>query len=176
MMTTLLQICAVTLLAVATAQAFSVVPSTNRFVSTASLTSTSASSVAFSLSSRQHQQRFSPPLSMAASEGSEEEVETTEETASAEAELTDDEPVVELTESDADAAQEEEAAEDPELVALKEEISAMEKTLKERRVQVALTADTADDFTSGGYARKVAEMEQMRKNKRVSIVPYETGM
>jgi TATA-binding protein-associated factor Taf7 len=114
---------------------------------------------------------------MAASEGSEEEVETTEETASAEAELTDDEPVVELTESEAaDAAQEEEAAEDPELVALKEEISAMEKTLKERRVQVALTADTADDFTSGGYARKVAEMEQMRKNKRVSIVPYETGM
>ena len=113
---------------------------------------------------------------MAASEGSEDsEVETTEETASAEdekavdAELTDDEPVVELTESEAEAAaEEEEPAEDPELVALKEEISAMEKTLKERRVQVALTADTADEFSSGGYARKVAEMEQMRKNKRVS--------
>jgi hypothetical protein len=161
----LLQVCAVTLLAATTTQAFSVVP-TKAFVST----STSSSTSAFSLSSSR-QQRFQPLL-MAASEGSEEEVETTEET-EAKAEVVEDldEAVAELTEPDteaAEAAEEEEPAEDPELVALKEEIAAMEKTLKERRVQVALTADTADEFSSGGYARKVAEMEQMRKNKRVS--------
>jgi hypothetical protein len=173
MMTKLiLQICAATLLAATTTEAFSVVPSTTRGVS-----STTSASAAFSLSSRR-QNKFQP-LFMAASEGSEDaksEVETTEETASAEDEkaveadlVEDDEPVVEGTEPAADVeAEAEEPAEDPELVALKEEISTMEKTLKERRVQVALTADTADEFSSAGYARKVAEMEMMRRNKRVS--------
>jgi hypothetical protein len=167
----LLQVCATSLLAATITQAFSVVPNTsgNKVSSTTSSTST----LAFSLSSRRQ------PLFMAASEGAEDaksEVETTEETASAEDEkaveadvVEDDEPVVELTEPAADADVEaEEPAEDPELVALKEEISTMEKTLKERRVQVALTADTADEFSSAGYARKVAEMEMMRRNKRVS--------
>lgn len=113
---------------------------------------------------------------MAASEGPEDassEVETTEE---AEAVAEDDSVPVEadlVAEEEEEPApeaveEEEEPAEDPELVALKEEIASMEKTLKERRVQVALTADRADEFSSGGYARKVAEMEQMRRNKRVS--------
>jgi hypothetical protein len=164
----LLQVCTVTLLAATTTQAFSVAPA-NKFVST--LTPSSTSAFAFSLPSR------GQPLFMAESEGAEDsksEVETDEE--AVEADLLDDEPVVELTEPAADAdveAEDAEPAEDPELVALKEEISTMEKTLKERRVQVALTADTADEFSSAGYARKVAEMEMMRRNKRVSTY-YDT--
>jgi hypothetical protein len=167
----LLQVCAVSLLAATTIQAFSVVPTQRFGVSTASLTSASP------LISRQYN---SQPLSMAASEGAEDsEVETTEETAAeedaapVEAELTEDEPAVVEDEGEVEeitATEAEPTAEELELVALKEEIATMEKTLKERRVQVALTADTADEFSSSGYARKVAEMEMMRRNKRVSTI------
>jgi hypothetical protein len=175
----LLQVCAVSLLAVSTTRAFSVVPNvnTNQVSTTAS-----SSSVAFSLSSRV-QNKYHTPLSMAASEGAEDassEVETTEEAEAVseedsvpvDAQVVEEpeEAVVELTEP----AEKEEPVEDPELVALKEEIATMEKTLKERRVQVALTADAADEFSSAGYARKVAEMEMMRRNKRVSTVRYYT--
>lgn len=105
----------------------------------------------------------------AASEGAEDSSSEVDEKVESEL-VDDDEPVVELTESDAEAEVEEPVAEDPELVALKEEIAAMEKMLKERRVQVAQTADAADEFSGAGYARKVAEMEMMRRTKRVSTV------
>jgi hypothetical protein len=185
MMTRLiLQVCAVSLLAAATTQAFSVVP-TQRF----GVSSASVSTLASPFISRQYT-NSQAPLSMTASEGAEDassEVETTEETAaeedsvSVEAEMVQDAPAaVEDPDAAGDEAVEEitatEEAEEPEptpedleLVALKEEIASMEKTLKERRVQVALTADTADEFSSAGYARKVAEMEMMRRNKRVSF-------
>jgi len=63
--------------------------------------------------------------------------------------------------------QEEEPAEDPEVTALKEQIAKMEKVLKEVRQKVADVSDRADDFTKTGYARKVAEMENMRRARSV---------
>lgn len=91
----------------------------------------------------------------------------------------DTEPVVE----DAAAVKEEttqeeeevavqEPEEDPELTALKEQIAQLEKDLKHKRQQVALTVDRADEFTDAGYARKVAEMEQMQRTRRVSSVLF----
>ena len=70
----------------------------------------------------------------------------------------EDDQVTELTEP----------AEDPELVAMKEEIASLETRIKEVRRQVMLTSDQADEFTKEGYARKVAEMEQMRRTRSVS--------
>ena len=60
--------------------------------------------------------------------------------------------------------------EDPELTALKEEIAKQEATLKEKRRELAYTSDQADDFSQAGYARKVAEMENMRRAKSVSTI------
>lgn len=67
-------------------------------------------------------------------------------------------------------AEEEEqpAEEDPELVALKEEIAKLEADLKEKRRQVEYTSDQADEYSQAGYARKVAEMENMRRARSVS--------
>jgi hypothetical protein len=166
----LLQVCAVTLLAATLTQAFSVVPTQRFGVSTVSVSSASAT----------YYNSQPTSLSMTTSDGAEEaspEVETTEETvAEAEDDAVEGELVTEEEESADEAVEEitdteaepEPTAEELELVALKEEIAEMEKTLKERRVQVALTTDTADEFSAAGYARKVAEMEMMRRTKRVS--------
>jgi hypothetical protein len=59
--------------------------------------------------------------------------------------------------------------EDPEITALKEEIASLENTLKEVRRKLAYTTDLADDFTKTGYARKVAEMENMRRARSVRL-------
>ena len=64
--------------------------------------------------------------------------------------------------------EEEQEPEDAELVALKEEIAQMEDTLKQRRRKLADTEDAADGYTKTGYARKVAEMENMRRARGVS--------
>lgn len=61
-----------------------------------------------------------------------------------------------------------EQEEDPELTALKEEIAATEELLKEKRRQLAYVKDEADEYTKTGYARKVAEMENMRRARSVS--------
>ena len=63
--------------------------------------------------------------------------------------------------------EEEEEEEDPELKALKEEIGQLEEELKKARRKVADVSDRADDFTKTGYARKVAEMENMRRARSV---------
>lgn len=65
--------------------------------------------------------------------------------------------------------EEEEEEEDPELVALKKEIAEAEKELKDKKRAVRSTEDRADDFTKAGYARKVAEMEQMKRTRKVSF-------
>jgi len=48
-------------------------------------------------------------------------------------------------------------------MALKEEIAELEDALKSKRRQLRETQDTADRYTKTGYARKVAEMENMRR-------------
>jgi hypothetical protein len=59
--------------------------------------------------------------------------------------------------------------EDPELKAVREEIEQLESTLKERRRELAYVSDKAEEYTKSGYARKVAEMENMRRARSVSI-------
>ena len=68
----------------------------------------------------------------------------------------------------ADEEQPVEEEEDPELVALKAEIAKLETDLKEKRRQVEYTSDQADEYSQAGYARKVAEMENMRRARSVS--------
>lgn len=60
--------------------------------------------------------------------------------------------------------------EDPEMVALKKEIAKIETELKEKRRQIEYTADQADEYSQAGYARKVAEMENMRRARSVSLL------
>ena len=62
------------------------------------------------------------------------------------------------------------AEEDPEITALKEEIASLETELKMVRRKVADVSDRADDFTQPGYARKVAEMENMRRARSVRLL------
>lgn len=69
-----------------------------------------------------------------------------------------------------DESIEEEEKEDPEMVALKAEITELETTLKAARTKLAYTSDKADDYSKAGYARKVAEMESLRRNSQVRIV------
>ena len=68
------------------------------------------------------------------------------------------------------------APEDPEIVAIKEEIAKLESTLKEKRRELDYAVDKADEYTKSGYARKVAEMENMRRARSVSrsrcVVPW----
>lgn len=76
---------------------------------------------------------------------------------------TEDAPVNEITEEVEEKEEEKEEVEDPELTAIKEEIEALERTLKEKRRALRGTEDKADEYTKSGYARKVAEMENMRR-------------
>lgn len=63
----------------------------------------------------------------------------------------------------------EEVQEDPELVALKQEIANLESALKAKKRELFSARDKADEFTKEGYARQVAEMENMRRARSVSI-------
>lgn len=62
----------------------------------------------------------------------------------------------------------EEVPEDPEMVALKEEIAALEGDLKAKQSTLSYAQDQVDEYSKGGYARKVAEMENMRRIRSVS--------
>jgi len=57
----------------------------------------------------------------------------------------------------------EEEPEDPEVTALKDEIEELEKTLKDKKSQIMYLKDSTETYSKGGYARKVAEMENMRR-------------
>jgi len=61
--------------------------------------------------------------------------------------------------------EEEEEEEDPEIVAIKEEIKQLENELKYKKQKVQEVKDEADDYTKAGYARKVAQMENMRRRR-----------
>ena len=81
----------------------------------------------------------------------------------------DDGVVTEVTDSESGNAAVEEKEEDPEIKALKEETAELEATLKDKRRALSLLQDVADDYTKAGYARKVAEMENMRRTRRVRL-------
>eukprot|EP00977_Amphora_coffeiformis_P019629 scaffold7349_cov173-Amphora_coffeaeformis.AAC.110 len=72
-------------------------------------------------------------------------------------------------------AVEEEPAEDPELLAIKEEIAKLESTLKEKRRELAYTSDKAEEYSKSGYARKVAEMENMRRARSMLASSNKSG-
>jgi len=82
----------------------------------------------------------------------------------------DDDEVDEENEPAEEDEEEKEEQEDPELKALKEEIAQLEQDLKNARRKVADVSDRADDFTKTGYARRVAEMENMRRARSVRAV------
>ena len=63
---------------------------------------------------------------------------------------------------------EEEVPEDPEIVALKEEIAKLESELKSKQSTLAYNQDQVEEYSKTGYARKVAEMENMRRVRNVS--------
>jgi vancomycin resistance protein YoaR len=94
-------------------------------------------------------------------EASEETVEASEETVE----------VSEVDESKAAA----ESEEDIELTALKEEIKQLESTLKSKRTNLSYTQESAEEYTKSGYARKVAEMENMRRLRSVSNFVCDEG-
>lgn len=69
----------------------------------------------------------------------------------------------EVAEEEESKEKEEEPKEDPEITALKDEIAVLEIELKSNRVKLSSTQDLADDYTDGGYRRKCAEMDNMRR-------------
>eukprot|EP00980_Cylindrotheca_fusiformis_P030440 scaffold24812_cov171-Cylindrotheca_fusiformis.AAC.3 len=84
-----------------------------------------------------------------------------------EPEMNAEEPEMNAEES-APAENEEEAEaaavpEDPEVVALKEEIAKLEGELKAKQATLSYAQDQVEEYSKGGYARKVAEMENMRR-------------
>ena len=66
-----------------------------------------------------------------------------------------------------DDEEEKEPEEDPEVTAIKKEIAELETTLKSKKSTLSYTLDQAEEYTKAGYARKVAEMENMRRIRSV---------
>jgi len=72
---------------------------------------------------------------------------------------------------DSETEPEQEPDEDPELTALKEEIEKLESAIKMKKSSLSYTLDQVQEYSKSGYARKVAEMENMRRVRSVSV-PY----
>lgn len=126
------------------------------------LTSTSASSVsrfAPSLIANVNVKGKSLVLNVSEKEGdakTEEEEESEEVTA----DLTDDEP--------REASDEEEQEVDEELEAIRKEISELEASLKSKNRELDSIEKLGEQYTKGGYARKVAEMESARRSRNAA--------
>jgi molecular chaperone GrpE (heat shock protein) len=82
-----------------------------------------------------------------------------------------EEPVADEPEASAEgeSTEEEHVPEDPEVVAIKEEIAQLESELKSKQSTLQYAQDQVEEYSKGGYARKVAEMENMRRVRKVSI-------
>jgi molecular chaperone GrpE (heat shock protein) len=63
----------------------------------------------------------------------------------------------------------ESSSQDDGVQSLKDEIAALENTLKQKKLDLNRINNMADDFTKAGYARKVAQMESFRKSRNESI-------
>jgi len=99
---------------------------------------------------------IAPSFTLYATEGEEASEESTEGEA-AETELVSEE-------------EEEEKKEDPEVTALKDEIASLEKKLSEKRLEKNTLDRLIDNYSEGGYARKVAEMENVRKMRSLAFI------
>jgi hypothetical protein len=95
--------------------------------------------------------------------------------------VVDVDDVTEITaSSDEEALEEQKAADEAvasmaaEVVALKDEIAALENNLKAQRRRVLQVSDEADEYTKSGYARQVAAMENMRRARSVRAMVYLT--
>lgn len=65
---------------------------------------------------------------------------------------------------DSDSTEEEEGPpEDPEVTALKESIAELEATLKDKKSKIQYELDRCEEYSKSGYARKVADMENMKR-------------
>lgn len=69
----------------------------------------------------------------------------------------------ETTSVEETAEEEEEPQEDPEVTALKEEIASLESDLKAKRSNLNNVQENVERYTQGGYARRVAQMEDMKR-------------
>lgn len=111
--------------------------------------------------------RHSSALCAEGGEASKEEVEEeTEQEATAESNAdssSDTDEEEEQVQEATDDVKEDEV--DSEVKALKDQISQMESTLKQKNRDLSKLQDLAEDYSEGGYARKVAEMEGYRRSK-----------
>jgi molecular chaperone GrpE (heat shock protein) len=97
-----------------------------------------------------------------------------------EAELTDEEPKTtddeeEATSEDDEEEEEKEPEEDPEITAIKKEIADLESSLKQKNRDLNNLERMAEEYTKGGYARKVAEMESFRRSKSLASADNESA-
>ena len=79
----------------------------------------------------------------------------------------DEEPTL-ITPTEA-TAEEPIIEEDPALTALKQEIADLESAVKAKTRQVSVAQEQAERYTQSGYARRVAEVENMRRLRKVGI-------
>jgi molecular chaperone GrpE (heat shock protein) len=61
-------------------------------------------------------------------------------------------------------------AENLEVTALKEEIAKLEATLAEEKSKLEAALEECEEYSKTGYARKVADMENMKRVRSVSTV------
>jgi len=75
-----------------------------------------------------------------------------------------DDSADESASNDNDSTDEEEGPpEDPELMALKESIAALETTLADKKSKLQYELEKCEEYSKSGYARKVADMENMKR-------------
>ena len=87
----------------------------------------------------------------------------------------DDDSADESASNDNDSTDEEEEEEegppeDPELTALKESIAALEATLADKKSKLQYELEKCEEYSKSGYARKVADMENMKRVRSVSNI------
>jgi len=75
----------------------------------------------------------------------------------------DDESVDESASDDNDPVEEETPPEDPEVTALKESIAELESNLAGKKSKLQYELEKCEEYSKSGYARKVADMENMKR-------------
>lgn len=77
----------------------------------------------------------------------------------------DNESAEESASDDAESTEEEEEGppEDPEVTALKESIAELEATLADKKSKLQYELEQCEEYSKSGYARKVADMENMKR-------------
>ena len=103
------------------------------------------------------------------------ETTTTEVVEEEEESATDEEDKDDNEEEEAEEEAEKEPEEDPEITSLKEQISTLESQLKQKNRDLNNIQSLSDNYTKGGYARKVAEMESFRRSQNAASVDNVTA-